>query len=417
MIVPLALGLVGYAVATQPHARERVLGVVGSGSLSAADMYDRIRDGAGFTGLLTAQTNAAILAAKYAERVRQIESLRTRMAEHWTGDASDSALRYSQPFSDAMRDAGDTLTAIAGESGPLLRQTDAYQQVLINVEKLPATPPESGLLNTVNPFETDTDREINAYNDKATRNVAAYLSYYSASGDNGSAMPQAFPAPPDTTVPAVAVLPQTGQGGQQFSAQVPTVPAAPAAVGGLPAAGGLPAGGASAAGGGPPVGSSAGDPARMGSTSQQSVTPGPTSVPAPVTGTPQPSAGGTGVPFGMVPGGGGAGAGRPGVGTGRPGGGGSGPGSGGPGSGGPGSGRLGSGGSPGGGGPGGGSGARGMAEPLGRTTSSTGVGPAAGRQRKDAEEDEERSSKYVLSEELDLGTSEIVAPPVIGDTR
>jgi hypothetical protein len=421
MTVPLALGVAAYAWATQPHSRPRSVDVqtVGEPSsdttLSAADMYDRLREGAQYQGLAKAIGTVTIVAAKYKLRAGQIDGLRRRMAEGWTGDASDAALQYSRAFIDAMRDTGELLGETAGPSGPFARQVDAYQAVLRDVEKLPATPPESGLLNTVNPFETDTDREINAYNDKATKNVAAYTSYYAASGDNGFALPQQFPTPVSTTVPSVYVPPRHDQSAtvQNFSTPVPD------AAGGSPGSAQVPPaavpGGRSA---GERTGPGFDTPAGGGSTTGQSFSPaaGTPAVPAAFAGTPQPSAGGTGAPFGMVPGvagggAGGAGAGRPGAGPGRPGTSGGGPGAGtrGPGGMAEQAGRRGA--------PGvAGASAAERAGVSGTRAAGGGPGPGAGRQRKDGEEDKERSTKYVLSEDLDLGLP-IVAPPVIGDNR
>jgi hypothetical protein len=416
MTVPLvpAAVLVGYAWATQPHAHERSFsGGDADSTLNAAEMYRRVRDGAGFNGLLEAKATVDSLAILYGDRADRIEGLRARMAESWTGSASESAFQYSQPFSDAMRDTRDTLAATSGHNGPFARQVDAYTQVLRDVQPLPDKPPQSDLLNTVNIFETDTDKAIKAYNNTAERNVAAYTTYYNSSGDNGKALPHTFPTPFGTTAPSVSVLPLAGQSSvRSFSAQVP-VPGGSVGTTHAP-----PAAAASVSGG--PAEPRVGDPA-PGLTTRQSFTPVTPAVPTPVVGTPQPSSGGTGVPFGMVPGvgpggePGWAGGSAGGPGAGRPGGPG---GSGARGSGGPGA-----------------RGSGGMAEQVGRRgapgmssvergvlpgerASASGVGgPGGAGRRKDGEEDKERGTKYVLSEDLDLGATEIVAPPVIGDNR
>jgi hypothetical protein len=411
MIVPIALGVGAYAVMTQPHARRHELTVTTSGSstepcaettLSAEEMYDRLRRGAEYAGLNDARSGFAWLTDRYLARVGEVEKLTASMAAGWVGDAADAAERYTRPATAAFRDSGDALAACVGPDGPLARQLDAYAKVRQEVRRLPPTPPESGVFNTLNPFETDTDRAIAEYNDIAAGNIAAYASYYASSGDNGYALPQQFPAPASTAVPSVAVRPAYGTvDGAGYEAPPPVSAGGPgtdpertpAAGGGAPAVGGAPWSPA-------PVGEQA-------TATAQSGAPGP-GAPAPATPAPavHPVSGGPGAaagPLGSVYSRPGAGPGRPGAGPGTP--------------------R----------GPGGAAEPRVRGVPAAAPTTvpttvptsaperagAAGVGPGAGGRRKDADEDEERRTKYLEDEDLatQFGPTGPVAPPVIGDHR
>ena len=413
MIVPVALGVGAYALATQPHAQrhELTVGTTGSSTepcsettLSADEIYDRLRAGAQHGAIEHARTEIQQLAAKYAERLAEVERLTSELGDSWVGAAADSATRYSVPAVDALRSSGARLDGCAVAHGPLDRQADAYAAVLRDVVPLPATPPESGVVNTLNPFETDTDRAITKYNDAAARNIAAYVTYYTASGENGRAMPYEFPAPPTGSAPSIVVVPPPGGAGADPRPAYVPVPAVAADSGPPPtaaASAGFPVAGNPAL---PPLAYDVpGGTAAQGWSTEASkpVPAGPTAIASPGPGSAGVSGGGVGALFSQ-PGGGSAPRGS-------------------------GSALR---------GPGGAvdSGPRGQGgvDPRGRggvagvprvesggVLGSGGPGGAAGRRGKDSDEDEEHKTKYLEDEDLgkQWGDTGPVAPPVIGDTR
>jgi hypothetical protein len=411
MTVPIMLGVGAYAALTQPHAQRHELRVGTTGSptepcsettLSAEEIYDRLRAGTQYAAMHDARAELQQLAGKYATRLVEIKLLTSQMEESWHGDAADGAARYSHPATEVLESSGVRLDESARDHGPLDRQNHAYDKVLSTVVQLPAKP-ESSLLNTINPFETDTDRAIKKYNDDAARNIAAYADYYTASGENGRAMPHQFPLPPSGPAPQVVVVPAHGDartGPRSTDVPAPAVAAGGGSVPTVSASAGTPVPG------GPTWTTPAYDP--VSGTAPQSW---PTDAGKPLPVGPAPAA--AAVP--PVPGGAGAAGGalggvysRPGDGVGsrRPGG-------------------LGGAGGAVESGPRaqGGAEARGRGGVVGAAGSERGAAATGGapgtRRGKDSDEDKEHKTKYLENEDLGKhwGPTGPVAPPVIGDRR
>jgi hypothetical protein len=399
MTIPLLVAGT-YGFLTQERAEKHIATVAsspsslvcGEVSLTAAEIYQRIRGGQGPGSIVRAQETAHELARRHWDRGDQIGALRARMAESWRGDASESATAHTEPLSEALRQSHDLLEA---STGPLLTQAEDFQRAYVNVELVPEKPPTSSLLNDAIPFTTDTDRAIADYNTKASKNVQVYNQYNGASHSNGGALPTTYPQLPIGGVPPIVVR---GSGQK-------TVPTARGTGGTVPASGTVSAGrqASSASGqsnpttGGQPIG---GLTPPVSGTASQGWVPDPVAgqrspVPTAVSGG-FPPAGGGGAPVGPIAvSGPRSGAGGSGMREGAPGG---------PRS----DGRA--------GGAAGAAGRSGVGGPGGRATGAPGGAPLGGGRGRD-EEDVEHRNKYLTEPDKNemFGSDEFYAPPVIGD--
>lgn len=419
-------------------------------TLDAHQIYVRIRTGHGAATLETARQTADALSGNFSTRAAQIAEAQNAAADAWQGDASTAALAVTTPLTDSFAVAQQQLAA---NSQALNAEITAFDHIYAQVEDVPATAPQSGIANSVNPFPTEVDGAINEYNAKAARNVALYEAYSAETAAARGQVPLSYVAPPPLGASGAA---GAGAGAAVGATAAPTPRVGPAAGAGQPAAtsasaapdggpstppspsgaSGLPGGGTAGQGAGSDAGRQTPAP-----TVPSATTPGV----APGLAAGRDSSAAGGVPAGRprttpvsdarrgatgaVPGISGAG-GR--VGGGSAGAAGGGPG-GGPGSRGISTGGTGAGGGPGvrGGGPAvaagplpgqtpsgqqpvdrggpGGAGARGAAG-LG------GLPAAAGRGN--GEEDQEYRRKYLIQDDDELfGTDEPFVPPVIGDQR
>lgn len=85
-----------------------------------------------------------------------------------------------------MLDSGRKLT----ESDKYLgEQHEAFNTVTAKVVQVPEKSPENNFLNSITPWETDTDRAIKDYNKNGQANVDAFNEYFKASNANGEKMP------------------------------------------------------------------------------------------------------------------------------------------------------------------------------------------------------------------------------------
>jgi hypothetical protein len=404
--------------------------------LDAHQIYVRITSGHGSESLEVALAAASRLASGFADRVSQIAAVRNATAQAWQGGASTAAGAATAPLSDGFAVAQRQLEA---NSRALNTELAAFHHIRSQVEFVPETPPQSGILNAINPFPSDLDAAINEYNAKAVKNVQLYEAYSAETEAARAEVPQSYTDPASLIGTAAAVTRTASPVGPTSATPPPlgsvadvgapvTTTAASATPGGMSSATPLAGGAAGMAGGTTGQGFVATDP-----TGRQAFSP----TSAPPAGAPAPralsAAAFTGLPGATGPfaARGGAGAASPRTGgfsggTGLRGTGagvGGGVGSGGPGSvGGPGT----RGGSPVGTGPTPGQtpagqqlGRGGLSGPPTRGAAGPGGFPAGGPARGDGEEDLEHRTKYLIepdSEEL-FGTGELCAPSVIGGPR
>jgi hypothetical protein len=61
--------------------------------------------------------------------------------------------------------------------------------VAAKVQQVPPQPPQNNSLNSITPWETDTDRAIQEYNRNGQANVDAFNAYFKASNENAKGLP------------------------------------------------------------------------------------------------------------------------------------------------------------------------------------------------------------------------------------
>ena len=184
-------GAAAYGMATQEEA-ETQTSSHGSRSIDANQIYQQVTTGPGTHSIENAQRASDRLQQRHQERLRRMEELDRVMESAWTGEAGGAARRGMEPMRVWLEDAQTNLGTIGRVFSD---QQAAFGTVHSKVEPMPAKPPESGFLNDINPFTTDTDREIAEYNRKAHANVDAFNEYYRSSAENSGRLPAYHSAP------------------------------------------------------------------------------------------------------------------------------------------------------------------------------------------------------------------------------
>jgi hypothetical protein len=246
-------------------------------SLDAHQIYKRITEGHGPGSLVEADAAAKALSTSFAERANQIAAARGAAAAAWQGDASTAAAAATAPLADSFAVAQQQL---ATNSQALNAEATAFHHIRSQVEFVPEIPPQSGIANAVNPFQTDVDAAINEYNAKAAKNVQLYEAYSADTAAARSQVPQSYAAPPPLSASATATTLTASPIGAAPTAPPQVTPSADA---GQPAATNASAtpGGSSAP---PSTNSAAGTPS--GTAGQGAATTDPASRPTPQTTTP-----------------------------------------------------------------------------------------------------------------------------------
>ncbi|SFP84610.1 PPE family protein [Amycolatopsis arida] len=184
-LVPIVAGAAAYGAATQEHADEHQ-SQHGERTIDAYQIWQQITSGPGAGSIQDGHQSAETLKGRYETRMEKIRQLSKAMDAAWQGDAGSAVNSGAHPLKIWMEDSqtnlGSTSTALEG-------QNTAFTTVRSKVQEVPPKPPESGFLNTVTPWETDTDRAIKDYNTKAQVNVDAFNAYFTSSQENAKTMP------------------------------------------------------------------------------------------------------------------------------------------------------------------------------------------------------------------------------------
>ncbi|WP_424183524.1 hypothetical protein ACOBQX_16150 [Actinokineospora sp. G85] len=164
--------------------------------MSGYDIYVKMKGGPGSTGLHNARTLAASEAEAEARRAEMIRKLGDLTSAGWQGQAGEAAHGAVAPIAEAARVASDNL-----EKTTLLFEVQAgtFDEDSGRLAEITSPePPESGFLNDITPWTTDTDQKINDYHDASQHNVRVYSEYDGASSSNAYAMPTDYPRLHDT---------------------------------------------------------------------------------------------------------------------------------------------------------------------------------------------------------------------------
>ncbi|GAB3574072.1 hypothetical protein GCM10027445_34410 [Amycolatopsis endophytica] len=378
---------------------------IGGRTIDARKIWEQISPGS--SSSLTAGASAAdTLKGVHEERARLIGQINELMDNAWKGMASGQVQAGAHPLGIWLQDSATNL----GKSSTYLNdQADAFDTVKGKVQEVPAQPPDGGFLDGINPM-SDTDEQIEQYNQRGKANVDAFNNYYQASMTNAGGMPQysawqgnsfsdgnpggGFPgggggagSMPGGAGGAGAFKPASTGDLPQFNSPTPTsnIPTSTTPAGYTPSTGHNPAFDATSASGYQPTSTSGFGPGGGGG----GFGPGGGAGLGSGAGAGAGAGGGVGAAgFGAMGAGAGIGSGAT-AGTGA--------GAGGTGA--------------------GGAGARGGARGAGRAGMSGAPGMGGRGGRSNGEEDEEHDNKYMVGDDPNelFGTDELTAPPVIGE--
>lgn len=205
---------------TEDRAAPRGIQGEAEGRLDVHQIYVRITTGHGTETVVRANDAAKALAGRFSERANRIASAQGIAAGAWQGGASTAAAWATTPLSESF-----AMAQLAANATALDAVVTAFDHIRSQVEPVPATPPQSSFGNDVNPFQSDTDAAINAYNAKAAKNVALYEAYNADTTAARGQVPKSYaqPAPLNASASAVtrtaspigptsAATPQVGLG-------------------------------------------------------------------------------------------------------------------------------------------------------------------------------------------------------------
>ncbi|KAA2266991.1 hypothetical protein F0L68_00175 [Solihabitans fulvus] len=158
-------------------------------SLSAADIYKKLRGGQGGGTVADASQAAYATQQEHTDLENRINALIGRMDSAWQGDASAAAQAGAAPLARVLAQSQGELDKA---NQAMLNQHTTFFNSYHEVVPVPDTPPSSNLINDATPWKTDLVKQISDYNDKAHKNVQIYDNYVKTSSESGSALPSSY---------------------------------------------------------------------------------------------------------------------------------------------------------------------------------------------------------------------------------
>ncbi|MGQ0837709.1 hypothetical protein [Actinokineospora sp.] len=157
--------------------------------MSAHQIYEALRGGAGTSSLATGYDIANAEAGLEAERAKLINRIAQKIEAGWQGQAGAAAFGAAKPIADVSIVGADNLE----RTHALLRdQADGFDSASGSVLPVPPSPPETGFLDDITPWSTDTESEIERYRQDSEHNIRVYGMYDDQSTANEQALPMDY---------------------------------------------------------------------------------------------------------------------------------------------------------------------------------------------------------------------------------
>jgi hypothetical protein len=163
--------------------------ISGHATMSGKAVYDMITGGPGTWTMDRAHDAAEAQSTTQQEINEEIAAIAAEIRGGWTGNAADGAHAATQPLSDGAAQSSRTLrTAQEVHAG----QGQHFAHTANSVEKIADGPPQTGVWDSLTPWDTDTEDAVNEYNAKSQRNVELYRAYGTTTAASERGMPREY---------------------------------------------------------------------------------------------------------------------------------------------------------------------------------------------------------------------------------
>jgi hypothetical protein len=179
------------------------------GGMSAHEIYVALTQGPGSDSLQGANRTAKSEAELEAERCDLISKIAHKTETGWQGQASAAAVGASRPLAVVSMLGAANLQ----KTDALLdQQTSGFHKASTTVVPVAENPPETGFLDDVSPWDTDTEDEQARYQAESEHNIRVYQQYDDQSLTNEMALPMDY-SYLDDPGGSISVTPPNGPGG------------------------------------------------------------------------------------------------------------------------------------------------------------------------------------------------------------
>ncbi|GAA3574768.1 hypothetical protein GCM10022222_69140 [Amycolatopsis ultiminotia] len=160
-------------------------GNLGAQAVPSSDLVQKVMASKGAPEWHQGSTQAANLAQKHNDISGRVQQLSANLESVWTGDGADSAQARIRPLSDVSAAASQTFT---GNSQNVSGLAHGFDEMKASLQPMPQVPPHKNLVDTAWPWDTDTEKQINDYNEVGQQNLARYQGYAQQAQTSGQGL-------------------------------------------------------------------------------------------------------------------------------------------------------------------------------------------------------------------------------------
>ncbi|ATY09621.1 hypothetical protein CU254_03440 [Amycolatopsis sp. AA4] len=160
-------------------------GNLGDQALPAPAIVQQVQQGPGTSSWDSGSSTVQKMIQEHNQNSDDAQQITTMLESVWTGDGADAARARLRPLSDA---SSTSAQAYVVNGQKLVDTTHGYNDMKIALQAMPPTPPHKNLWDQGTPWDTDTEKQINAYNAAANHNVERYQKYADQAKANGQGL-------------------------------------------------------------------------------------------------------------------------------------------------------------------------------------------------------------------------------------
>ncbi len=173
------------------------------------ELVRRVKAGPGPDSLGQAQHAASLQSAE--QQGIESDTLTTvgRLESAWSGQSGDAARGSLRPLADVAASAS---MALHDSQNTLADQSHAFTSTRDSLHDVSDTPPSRSGWDVATPWDTDTEKNINARNAAVEQNNAVYQGFTGTSDGHAQKMPVAYGDVPDSSNDTYALTPAQDPG-------------------------------------------------------------------------------------------------------------------------------------------------------------------------------------------------------------
>ncbi|SEP54174.1 hypothetical protein [Amycolatopsis saalfeldensis] len=157
-------------------------GNLGDQAVPAPELVQKVMSSKGAPEWHQGAATASDLSRDHSDISSRVQQLNATLESVWTGGGADAARAKIKPLADVSAAAAGTFTA---NSQNVTGIAHGFDEMKASLQPMPTTPPHKDFVDVATPWDTDTEDQINQYNQTAQQNLDRYNGYANQAQTSG----------------------------------------------------------------------------------------------------------------------------------------------------------------------------------------------------------------------------------------